>query len=149
MTLAGALAGDGLPRANPFAPLGAPAPAALCRMGYAAEAEKVLDLQKAVLKRKDLSAATKAKAKKAGASAGKLIAAIKPLAALEKARANARSARDALDQAWETAFARLKRAARAADDDGADGLFAALFDRAPKAPAKKKATKAKGEAEPT
>ncbi|MFT3768542.1 MAG: hypothetical protein QM820_24105 [Minicystis sp.] len=136
--LAGGLAGDGLPRVNPFQAFGAPPPAALCKMGYGSEAEAVLALEKAVLKRKGLSAGSRTKAKKAGAAAKKVLAAIKPIANLEKARTNARSAREALEQGWETEFAALKRAARAAEDDGAKGLFAALFERAPK-PASKKA----------
>ncbi len=43
-------------------------------------------------------------------------------------------------QPWETAFAALKQGARAAEDDGATGLFAALIvSTAPaKKPAKKK-----------
>ncbi len=47
--------------------------------------------------------------------------------------------RDALAQAWETAFAGVKRAARAAEDDGAKGLYGVLFERAKAAPKRKKA----------
>ena len=46
--------------------------------------------------------------------------------------------RDALAQAWETAFAGVKRAARAAEDDGAKGLYGVLFERAKAAPKRKK-----------
>jgi hypothetical protein len=35
--------------------------------------------------------------------------------------------RDALIPAWEAAFAKLKRGARSAEDDGAEGLFESLF----------------------
>jgi hypothetical protein len=52
LDLASALAGDGLPRQNPFKPLGTVAPAQLCKLGFAAEATEVLALEKAVLKRK-------------------------------------------------------------------------------------------------
>src|SRR5262249_27689488 len=133
---------DGLPRMNPFKPFGAPAPAALCKMGYGDEAEKLLELTKAVLKKKGLSSNSMAKARKAGAAAKKVLAEIKPIAKLAKTRASATSAREALEQAWETAFAALKRGARAAEDDGAKGLFAALFERTAAAKAKTKAKKA-------
>lgn len=54
--------------------------------------------------------------------------------------------RDALAQAWETAFAGLKRAARSAEDDGAKRLYGVLFGRAKAAPErKKKAAEPKGE----
>lgn len=142
--LAAGLVADGFPRVNPFKDFGAPPPAALCRMGYGDEAEKVLDLEKAVLKNKRVSAATQAKAKKAGAAARKVQAEIKPIARLEKARTDARSTRDALEQSWQTAFASLKLAARAAENDGAKGIFGALFERAPK-PVKSKGKKAEGE----
>jgi hypothetical protein len=85
------------------------------------------------VQRKGLSSGTYAKAKAAGKAAGNVLVEMKPVAKLEKACADARSARDALTLSWETAFAALKRAARAAEDDGAKGLFGALFERAPKA----------------
>jgi len=75
--------------------------------------------------------------KAAGNAARKVEAALKPIAKLEKARADAMAKRDALEQAWETAFASLKRGAKAAEDDGHRGIHAALFERP--APAKKKA----------
>lgn len=63
---------------------------------------------------------------------------------LEKARTAAMSRRDAFAQAWETGFAGLKRGARATEDEGAKGLYAALFERkaAPKKTAKKPAAPA-------
>lgn len=141
MALAVVLPTDGLPRQNPFKPFGVPAPSIVCGMGYADEAEVVLKLEKAVLKRAGLSNASRAAAKKAGQTAKKVKAALAIIPKLEKARADAVSARDALAQGWETAFAALKRAARAAEDDGAKGVHAALFERAPKPKAKKKNAK--------
>jgi hypothetical protein len=145
MALANALPADGLPRLNPFKTLGAPAPAVLCAMGYEAEAKTALALVAALQKRKGLSQASLAAAKTLAAAAKKVQQTLAPIAKLTKARTDAMSARDALDQAWETAFAALKRAARAAEDDGAKGLHAALFERAPKAKSKARAKKdAKG-----
>ena len=67
--LAVALPADGLPRVNPFKPFGAPSLTALQGLGYADEARKVLDLEKAVLKRKGISKASIAAAKAAGKAA--------------------------------------------------------------------------------
>lgn len=142
--LAGALPADGLPRANPFKVFGAPAPAALCGLGYGEEARQILALEKAVRKRAELSAASRAAAGKAGAAAKKVLSALDDIPRLEKARADAITARNALEQGWETAFAGFKRAALAAEDEGAQGLFTALFDRAPR-PKKAKGKKGKGE----
>ncbi len=64
-------------------------------------------------------------AEKAAKAVTTALAAVAPAL---KATDGARSRRDALVQPWETAFAALKRGARAAEDDGAKGLFAALFE---------------------
>jgi hypothetical protein len=45
--------------------------------------------------------------------------------------------RDALEQPWETALAALKRGAKAAENDGAKGIYSALFVR----PSTKKTSK--------
>ncbi len=64
--------------------------------------------------------------------------ALKSLPELQK-KTGAISRRDALGQAWRTGFEKLKNAARTAEDDGAHGLFDALFhDDAPAAPKPKK-----------
>ncbi|MDI1448754.1 hypothetical protein [Polyangium sp. 6x1] len=139
--LASALPADGLPRQNPFKPLGAPAPNKVKETGYAKEAKILLGLEKAILKKKaSYSQQSLDAAKAVGNAARKVEAALKPIAKLEKTRADAIAKRDALEQAWETAFASLKRGAKAAEDEGHRGLHAALFERA--APAKKK-TRAK------
>ncbi|MDC3960788.1 hypothetical protein [Polyangium jinanense] len=136
-TLASVLPADGLPRANPFKPFGVAAPNKVKELGYAREAKVLLGLEKAILKKKaSFSQQSLDAAKATGNAARKVEAAIKPIAKLEKARADAMAKRDALEQAWETAFASLKRGAKAAEDDGHRGLYAALFERA--APAKKK-----------
>ena len=57
-----------------------------------------------------------------------VLAAIKPMPGLVDKRNEAIAARDALAPGWEKAFAFLKRAVRVAEDEGASGLFAALFE---------------------
>lgn len=146
LALADTLPLDGLPRLNPFKPFGAPAPTLLQGMGYADEAKAVLALESAVLKRKNLSKGSTAAAKAAGKAALRVQAELKAIPKLEKARTDAMTRRDALAQAWETAFAGVKRAARAAEDDGAKGLYGVLFERAKPAPKRKK--KAPAGAEP-
>lgn len=141
LALAAALPADGLPRVNPFKPLGAPAPATLCGLGYGDEAKQVLALEKAVLKYKGVSKGAAAAAKVAGKAALAVQGALAGLPKLEKARATAMIQRDALAQGWETAFAGLKRAARAAADEGAPGLYEALFERKDAAPKKAKGKK--------
>ena len=86
--------------------------------------------------------ATKAKAnsdagiKRAGIAmekaANAVLAGIKPIEGLIEKRNEAIAARDALAPRWEKAFAVLKRAVRTAEDEGATGLFDALFDVAAK-----------------
>jgi hypothetical protein len=144
--LAVALPGDGLPRVNPFKPFGAPSLTALQGLGYAEEAKRVIALEAAVVKRKGLSKGSIAAAKVAGKAALRVQAELDAVPDLEKARTAAMTRRDALAQAWETAFAALKRAVRAAEDDGAKGLHAALFGRAKAAQKPKK--KAEPETEP-
>ncbi len=139
--LADALPLDGLPRLNPFKPFGALAPTKLQGLGYAEEAKAVLLLEKAVLKHKNLSKGSAAAAKAAGKAALTVQAELEAIPKLEQARTAAITRRDALAQPWETAFAGLKRAARAAEDDGAKGLYGVLFERAKAAPKRKKAPK--------
>lgn len=149
--LANALPADGLSRQNPFKSFGAPAPAVLKGMGYAKEAEQVLRLEKAVLKEKTLSQRSVDAARGAGDAARKVLTTLKPIAKFEKARTQAMAKRDAMEQAWETAFAALKRGAKAAEDDGHHGLFAALFERpvTAKKGARAKRTKPSEPAAPT
>jgi hypothetical protein len=147
LDLAVALPADGLPRVNPFKTFGAPSTTALQGLGYAEEAKQILLLESAVLKRKGLSKGSIDAAKAAGQAARAVQSELAEIPKLEKARTSAMTRRDALAQAWETAFAGLKRAARAAEDDGAKGLYGALFGRAKAAPkAKKKAAGPKEEA---
>ena len=124
--LADALVGAGLPRKNPFAPLGFEAPAAIMKMGYEKEAKRVKDLAAKVAGRKDLAKAHAAAARAAKAAKA-VTAALAKVPAAEAKRTAAITVRDGLAQPWETAWKALKNAARTAEDDGATGLFDALF----------------------
>ena len=135
--LAGALAGDGLNRTNPFKAFGFDAPSKLVNYGYAREAKEARRLTATVRKKAGSSVATLRALQKLEKAADAVVKALEPLTKLEDARRAAISRRDAVGLTWETTFAALKRGARAAADDGATMLFTALFDRprAPKKPA--------------
>jgi len=127
--LAGTLCADGQPRSNPFAAFGAAAPFNIKRLPSADEAAAVHELVAAIRRGKNLSKATLEAAAVADKAARAVEAALAPLAKLEEAARNARHTRDAIGQTWETTLAVLRRAARTAEDDGAPGLYAALFGR--------------------
>lgn len=143
--LATARAGEGAARTKPFADLGFDSPTAIKETGYAAEAKLVKKLAAAAAKKG--RAATKSAARNADRAATAVESALKAVPPLKKAAAAARAQRDALSQSWLTALARLKRATRTAEDDGARGLFAALFEVA--APARKPKTKKAAAPAPT
>jgi len=56
----------------------------------------------------------------------------KALAVVVEEVRDRRAARDVAGDRWEEAFARLKRSVKVAEDDGAAGLYAALFGRSRK-----------------
>src|SRR5207248_5489670 len=81
----------------------------------------------------------KSAAKKLAAAATAVKKALAPVDGLRKKKNAALTQRDALGQSWQTAFAKLKNATRTAEDDGAHGLFEAIFrDDAPAPAAKTK-----------
>ena len=126
----------GAPRQNPLAEY---------KMGTISDIKELAHEKEAKLLLKMSAKAKKhpnAAVKKAGVAmekaANAVLNGIKPIEGLIKAREAAMRARDAKAPAWEKAFASLKRATRAAEDDGATGLFAALFEvEKPKAKAAK------------
>lgn len=127
VTLAGMLAADGLPRANPFKPLGFSSPGAVAKLKYAEEAQEVQRLAKAVLSRSGMSPGTLAAAKALAQAAQAVETQLAPLDKLKEARAIAIRERDTVGMDWEAQLAALKMAARSAEADGARGLYAALF----------------------
>jgi len=147
--LASALAGDGFPRTNPFKPFGARAPSKLKVVAAVDEAEEAIALASKVGKHAAASKASRGVAAKLTAASRAVIAAAKPLDGLAKRLAAAQADRDALALPWEKAFSVLKRAARAAGDDGAPGLYEALFVRSAPKPAAKKAAAKKPAPAPT
>lgn len=145
-TLAAKMIGDGAPKANPFKMFGLPPPTTVVPMAV----EKEVTVTKALAARASKWAAaskeTKAVAAKLGAASAAVSKAIGQLGALRKGRSAAIAQRDALGVAWVRALAQLKNAARAAEDDGAAGLFAALFEVSKPAPRKR--AKAKPPSQP-
>jgi hypothetical protein len=125
--LASALVASGLPRANPFKPLGFASPSAIEKLPTSDETKEVHRLARAVRARKGVSKDALTAAKDLDSKATLVEKATAALPALEKTEKAAFARRTALGRPWATAFAKLKRAAETADDD-APGLFAALFE---------------------
>lgn len=130
--LATTLVGDGQPRANPFRGLGVGSPAEVKRAGYAEEV-KIINRLSHSLGRRKLGAASKKALKEALAAARGVTAALTRAAQQQEKVDEARTARDALVLPWVRAFSAYKRAARAAEDDGATGAFKSLFGAEKKA----------------
>lgn len=133
---------DGFERRQPFRAFGAPNPSVLCIMAFADAATQVLALERTISRHAGVSAKTTHAAETAGQAARKLLGLVQPNAELEKARYEAMAKRDAFAPVWERAFANLKRAAKAIEDDGFVGIFDALFDRP--APKKKSSGQRRG-----
>lgn len=125
--LATALVSDGAPRTRPFAALGFDAPTTLQKLGDAKEARTIRALGARVRKSKGASKSTLAACAAAEKAAAAVLAAVAPLSKLAAAHHAAIVARDAIGLRWEKAFGALKRGARAAEDDGAVGLFEEMF----------------------
>ncbi len=145
--LASAMAGDGAPRANPFKPLGFAAPAEVAKMPYEKETVAATKLASAAARAKTAGKATKATAAKLIKAAAAVKAALPAMEKANAARAASIAKREAVGLDFDRALAKLKRAAQVAEDDGAEGLFAALFhvDK----PRPKKKTKSKSGATST
>ncbi len=127
--LAAALIVEGAPRKNPFTSFGGRSPSALLTLGESEAGKAIQQLVAAVQHGKNVSKpalqAATAVHKTAAAVEQRRLQIDKLQGVLREARHN----RDATAQAWAVALAALKRGARAAADDGAPALYAALFDR--------------------
>ena len=128
----------GAPRVNPISEYKVGSVSVVKGMGHESEAKVLLKIAAKAKNHPDAGVKKAAAAMEKGANA--VLAAAKPIPDLIKARDAAMRARDAKGPGWEKAFAALKRAVRAAEDEGAAGLFAALFEVE-----KPKAKKPKGE----
>jgi len=127
--LARALVAAGQPRRNPFAAFGMPAPSAIKKIPFADEAQAIHALVAAVQRNKTVGKATLQAAQAAEDASQKLEAVLPSMDKLEVTLQHTRRTRDGIGHTWDTALAALKRGARAAADDGAPNLYAALFGR--------------------
>ncbi|MEZ4392095.1 MAG: hypothetical protein R3A48_13435 [Polyangiales bacterium] len=125
--LAASLVTVGQPRLNPFRKLSKYAPGRMQQIGYAAEARALLELTARARKLDGLNNEVQAAAREAERCARALLAAVAVAEHVAERAAAARDRRDALCQPWETALAALRRAVRAQEQNGASGLFDALF----------------------
>ncbi len=127
--LARLLVMDGAPLKNPFGKFDVPAPLTFAKLPSLEKAAAVHRLVAALPRDKSVGKETL----KAAQAADKLAAIVEktavPLAALETAARDARHARDALAESWETARASLSRQVRFLDADGIPGLYASVFGR--------------------
>lgn len=137
-----ALVTAGAARTTPLKGLSNYAPSNLRELAVAKESKEIVKITAAIVKRGGMSPALRRATKAASDAAAAVQRTIVSVGPREKLYQEAIAARDALSQPWETALAFLKRAAQVAEDGGAKGLFAALFQRT--APA----AKAKGKAKP-
>ena len=116
-------------RANPFTVFGAPAPSTLKLLPYAEEAKAIHDLVTAMQRNPTLAKTTLEAAQVADTAARAVEAALAAIEAAQVVLTDLRQTRDTIGQTWETTLGALKRGARAAADDGAPGLYTALFGR--------------------
>jgi hypothetical protein len=145
--LANKLVNDGQSRRNPFASFGAKCPSGIKQLDVADKAAAIHKLVVAVRGGKTVGKAILAAAQTADRAAQAMEAALGPLNTTQVKLREAREAREAIAQNWKTTLAALKRGARAAADDGAPRLYAALFGELSRPP-RKKATRAAAAPEP-
>jgi len=125
--LACCLAADGAPRLNPFAAYDAEGPAAIKSLPPERAARAIRALLAALERAAGHSDATRAAATRVEELTHQVDAALLPLQAIQDELRAARRMSDVAERRYDTALSALRRAARAAADDGAPGLYAALF----------------------
>lgn len=125
--LARALIADGQALANPFAAFGAPSPAAIRSLPLFEKPQAFRDLAASVQRRTTPSPGVLAAVQMVEQLANQLDPTTGTIGSLRSEVAKARQVRDVLGQSWETTLAALRRGARAAADEGAPGLYSALF----------------------
>jgi hypothetical protein len=136
--LAAKMIGDGAPKANPFKPFGLKPPSDINGSAVAIEVKTTKKLAKLAASWKPGGAATKKAARTLASAVTRVEGAMTKTSPFEKAHVAALTKRNALGVSWERAMAKLKRAARVADDDGAGGIYATLFGAEPAHHAKRK-----------
>jgi hypothetical protein len=125
--LAVALANDGHSRLKPFAAFGGSGPSAVKELPVRERAKAVQQLIAGVQHAPALTARTRQAARAAEQAARGLEAALSNMDQSEASLRDLRFRRDTLGQQWDLALGALRRRTRSAADDGAPGLFSALF----------------------
>ncbi len=120
---------DGHPRTSPFSAYGGFTLSALRATNRSEKPAAVRDLVAAILRDPRLSAGLREAAEGVLPAVAALEEALRQITADEVRAREVRNTRDATADRWEEAFNSLKRGARAAADDGAPGLYTALFGR--------------------
>jgi len=127
--LARALIAEGAPRTNPFHAFGPLPPGKLIAQRNGDGVKAVHQLVTAVQRAKGISKPTLQAAQAVERAARAVEQQLAQIEKLHDTAREARHTRDAMAQAWATELAAFKRGARAAGDEGAPHLYAALFDR--------------------
>lgn len=128
--VARALINEGRPRLNPFSGLAPQAPGAMMKLAFAEEAAQIHQLVATLRGAPGISKATLAAAAAAEKAATVVERGVGELTGLQAAINTARHNRDGAGQTWATALGALKRAAKAATDDGGVDLHRVLFELA-------------------
>ncbi len=147
--LARCLVADGQPRLNPFDAFGAEAPGRIKGMPPSDKVAATTTLVGALRRNQALPSATQDAVQRTEQAAKALEAALPPMAAIEAELLAARQMRDVIGQRWDDAIAVLRRRVRAATDEGAPGLYAALFESNRRPSKKPKAEAPQATAPPT
>ncbi len=136
--LARCLVSEGQPRSNPFDAFGTGAPSAIKRMAPAEAAKACRALVASVQRNKELSAPTLEAAGQVEKATEKVEAGLGPVETLREEVRAARRMAEVIARNWHDALSALRRGARAAADEGAPGLYAALFTTGSRSPKRAK-----------
>ncbi len=128
---------DRQPRNAPFEAYIGDSPSSLKSLRLRDKPIALGKLAAAVLRDESLSPQSREAAETIDRKAAEIVAFVREIEPLEAAVTEARAARDALVERWDTALAVLKRGVRAAEDDGAAGLYTGLFGKSRQRVAKK------------
>lgn len=128
--LALALASEGHARTKPFAAFGAVTPSLVKHLTGSEKAKTIHELVAAVQRAKSVSQKTREIANAAEQAGRGLETALFPIGQLEASLREVRRQRDTIGRKWDTTLAALRRETRSAADDGAPGLYPALFGEA-------------------
>ncbi len=128
--LALALINDGQPRTKPFAAFGSLTPSLAKHLTGRDKTKGIHQLVAAVERNKTVSQKARDAAHATEQAVRALEGALLPLGQLAANLREARCQRDTIGRKWDIALAALRRETRSAADDGAPGLYPALFGTA-------------------